>query len=95
MAKTKNLKTKVLLTMGITGGLAILTGFGIFLGHTIAVTIFKKIVEATGLKGDILPYVVVLGGVALLMLLLIGIMIFILHKRFNLFKQLGKIYGFK
>ena len=95
MTKPKNLKMKVLLATGITGMIALLTGFGIFLGHTLATKFCKKIVELTGIEGEILPYVVVLGVVVLIIIFLVLIMVFVLHKRFSLFKQLGKMYGFK
>lgn len=74
--------------------IAVLGGFGVWLGHAIATKIFLKIVTATGITGEFIPYVIVFGAVVLVMALLVGVLVFVLHKRFNLFKQIGKIYGF-
>jgi len=95
MAKPKNLKLKVGLSIGITTSVAILTGFMVYLGHKLMSTFFEKIVKAMGIQGDFMPIIIVALAVLFLIALLAGIMIFVLHKRFNMFKQLGKIYGVK
>ena len=77
----------------ITTIIAILCGFGIYLGHRLMTNFFESIVLSTGLEGEFLPTIVVLAVVIMIMLILVGTMIFILHKKFNILKPFKRIYG--
>ena len=90
MGKTKHIKTKITVAMTISVMIAVLAGFGIWLGHALATKIFVKIVKATGISGEFTPYLVVFIGVIVMILLLALFMIYVLHKRFSILKVLKK-----
>ena len=89
---TKHIKTKITVATAISVMIAVLAGFGIWLGHAIATKVFLKIVEATGVSGEFTPYLIVFMGVIVMIILLAMFMIYVLHKKFSILKVLKKFY---
>lgn len=72
--------------------IAVLLGFGIWLGNKLASELSSGIVGLWGIEGP-MAYVVMLIVVILAIIFLSFILAILFHRKINVFKRMGKIYG--